>query len=419
MPIVRLALASLLNRKITVALSVLSIALSVALLLSVERMRTGAKEGFANTISGTDLIVGARSGQVQLLLYSVFRIGNATNSITWRSYQEFANAGNVAWTIPMSLGDSHRGYRVLGTTDAYFKHLRYGRKQPLEMAQGVWFSDLFDAVLGAEVAAALGYSVGDPIVIAHGLGAEGFQRHDDTPFRVAGILAPTGTPVDRSVHVSLRAIEAIHVDWRSGTRIPGASTPAETLRKMSLEPKSITAFMVGLKSRFAVFGLQRSINEYRGEPLLAILPGVALQELWSLMGTAERALSAISICVVATGLIGMAIMLLAGLRERRREMAVLRSIGAQPRHIFTLLVSEAAGVTMAGCILGLAVAFAAGIAVAPLLEARLGLHVAVDSISLWEAKLLGAVLTGGLLAGVLPATLAVRQSVADGVMVRT
>ena len=122
MPILRLALASLINRKTTAALTVLSIALSVALLLSVERMRAGAKQGFANTISGTDLIVGARSGQVQLLLFSVFRIGNATNSITWQSYQHFANDRNVAWTIPMSLGDSHRGYRVLGTTGAYFEH---------------------------------------------------------------------------------------------------------------------------------------------------------------------------------------------------------------------------------------------------------------------------------------------------------
>jgi putative ABC transport system permease protein len=419
MPILRLALASLLNRKTTAALTVLSIALSVALLLSVERMRAGAKQGFANTISGTDLIVGARSGQVQLLLFSVFRIGNATNSITWQSYQQFANDRNVAWTIPMSLGDSHRGYRVLGTTGAYFEHFRYGRKQPLELADGVPFDDLFDAVLGAEVATALGYSVGDPIVVAHGLGSEGFLRHDETPFRVAGILAPTGTPVDRTVHVSLQAIEAIHVDWRSGARIPGMTTAAEVLRKMELKPKSITAFLVGLESRFAVFGLQRSINEYRGEPLLAILPGVALQELWSLMSTAEIALSAITVCVVASGLIGMTVMLLAGLRERRREMAVLRSIGAQPRHIFTLMVSEAVGLTLAGCVVGLALTFAAMTLVAPLIEARLGLHLAMGGITIWDAKLLALVIASGTIAGFLPAALAVRQSIADGTTVRT
>jgi putative ABC transport system permease protein len=289
----------------------------------------------------------------------------------------------------------------------------------LELADGVPFDDLFDAVLGAEVATALGYSVGDPIVVAHGLGSEGFLRHEETPFRVAGILAPTGTPVDRTVHVSLQAIEAIHVDWRSGARIPGMTTAAEVLRKMELKPKSITAFLVGLESRFAVFGLQRSINEYRGEPLLAILPGVALQELWSLISTAEIALSAITVCVVASGLIGMTVMLLAGLRERRREMAVLRSIGAQPRHIFTLMVSEAVGLTLAGCVVGLALTFAAMTLVAPLIEARLGLHLAMGGITIWDAKLLALVIASGTIAGFLPAALAVRQSIADGTTVRT
>ena len=276
--ILRLAFASLLARALTVGMTILAIALSVALFLGVEKVRTGAKASFADTISGTDLIVGARSGSVQLLLYSVFRIGNATNNLTWESYQDIAARPEVDWIVPISLGDSHRQFRVMGTTTAFFDRYKYRAGQSLAVRDGAIMADLFDAVIGADVAATLGYSVGDPIVVAHGLAS--FTEHADQPFRVSGILEKTGTPVDRTVIVGLNAIEAIHVDWQSGAQIPGQSTPADVIRQMELTPQAVTAALVGVKSRLQVFGLQRSINQYPSEPLLAILPGVALQELW-------------------------------------------------------------------------------------------------------------------------------------------
>ncbi len=417
-PILGLAVKSLLNRRTTVGLTLLALAVSVTLVLGVEKLRTEAKASFAATISGTDLIVGARSGSVQLLLYSVFRIGNATNNITWQSYQDIAARPDVAWTVPLSLGDSHRGFRVLGTNGDYFTHYRYGRKQPLAFAAGGPFTDLFDAVLGAEVARALGYELGDPLVVAHGLGAEGFSNHKDKPFRVAGILARTGTPVDRTVHVSLQAIEAIHVDWKSGAPVPGMRVTADQVRRMDLTPRAITAVLVGAKSRFAAFTLQRAINEYRAEPLLAVLPGVALQELWDLMGTAEAALAAISVAVVAAGLLGMMIMMLAGLNERRREMAILRSVGARPLHLFALLVSEAAVLTIAGAAAGLGLFYAALAAFRPVLDSRFGLYLEISAPTAHDLAILGAVVLAGVLAGAVPALGAYRQSLADGMTVK-
>ena len=210
--ILGLAIKSLRNRKFTAALTMLSIALAVVLLLGVERIRSEARESFASTISGTDLIVGARSSPVHLLLYSVFRIGNATNNVSWDSYTALASRPEVAWTIPLSLGDSHRGFRVLGTTDGYFEHFRFARGRKLELAEGKRFEDDHDAVLGAEVAEALGYKPGQPIVIAHGAGDVSFSLHKDHPFRVVGILARTGTPVDRTVHVTLGGMDAVHAE---------------------------------------------------------------------------------------------------------------------------------------------------------------------------------------------------------------
>ena len=129
MYLITLALKSLRNRKFTALLTIISIALSVALLLGVERVRNDAKLTFTNTISGTDLIVGARSGSVQLLLYSVFRIGNPTNNISWESYQDISSNPLTKWSVPISLGDSHRGFRVMGTVKDYFTHFRYARKK--------------------------------------------------------------------------------------------------------------------------------------------------------------------------------------------------------------------------------------------------------------------------------------------------
>ena len=179
MILLRLALRSLIARRLTVGLTIFAVALSVALFLGVEKVRTGAKASFGDTISDTDLIVGARSGSVQLLLYSVFRIGNATNNVTWESYQDIAARPEVDWIVPISLGDSHRQFRVMGTTAEYFERYKYRGGRSLEFAEGRAFDDLFDAVIGADLATTLGYDVDDPLVVAHGLAS--FANHDNQP----------------------------------------------------------------------------------------------------------------------------------------------------------------------------------------------------------------------------------------------
>lgn len=419
MHLIRIALASLANRRFTALLTVFAIALSVCLLLAVERVRSEARASFASTISGTDLIVGARSGSVNLLLYSVFRIGNATNNIRWDSFETLARHPQVQWAIPLSLGDSHRGYRVMGTDAGYFAHYHYGRGQSLQLAEGKPFADLFEVVLGAEVAEALGYRLGDKIVLAHGVSTISLTQHDDKPFSVTGILARTGTPVDRTLHISLAGMEALHVDWQNGMPARGAGkVSAEQAREMHLQPKAITAVLLGLKSKIATFAVQRQVNEYRGEPLLAILPGVALQELWSLMGVAEKALFVVSLFVVLTGLIGMLTAILTSLNERRREMAILRSVGARPWHIASLLVLEALALALAGVLLGLALLYLGIAASQGYVQAHYGLYLPLAVPSGYEWTLLGAILGAALLMGSVPAWRAYRQSLADGLSIR-
>ncbi|MDF1669956.1 MAG: ABC transporter permease [Roseovarius sp.] len=415
--IVRLAIGSLFARLLTVSMTVLAIGLSVALFLGVEKVRTGAKASFADTISGTDLIVGARSGSVQLLLYSVFRIGNATNNVTWKSYQDIAARPDVEWIVPISLGDSHRQFRVMGTSTAFFEHYKYRQGRDLAVSDGAIMADLFDAVIGSDVAKALGYKVDDPIVVAHGLAS--FTEHKDQPFRVSGILEKTGTPVDRTVIVSMEAIEAVHVDWKNGAQRPGQATPVDAIRQMDLTPKAVTAALVGVKSPLKTFALQRAINEYSEEPLLAVLPGVALQELWAIVGVAEIALLGVSAMVVVTALIGMMATIFSSLNERRREMAIFRAMGARPTTIFGLLILEAVLTATIGALLGLCLLYLGLFIAQPLLDSAFGLWLPIDAPSLHELWVLCSVVAASAIVSLVPALRAYRLSLADGMMVRT
>jgi len=415
---IALAWKSLRNRWPTALLAVLAIAMSVALILTVEKVRRDARNSFTQTVSGTDLIVGARSGAIQLLLYSVFRIGNATNNISWESVSAIKERSAIDWVIPISLGDSHRGFRVLGTNEDYFTHYRYGTGQELQFSTGGIFDDVFDAVLGSDVAAQLGYQLDQNMVVAHGTGNVALVEHDKQPFRVSGILKPTGTPVDKAVHVSLEGIEAMHVDWSNGAKVRGDGTDPDEIRKMELSPTAVTALLVGLKSRAAVFREQRAINTYREEPLLAVLPGVALQELWSLIGVAEKALFIISICVVFAGLVNLVSVLLAGLNERRREMAVLRSTGARPGHVFLLLCIESTVLTLGGIVLGLVLHYVLTGAGAVFLRERFGLSIGLSLPDRTDLLILAAIAVAGLVAGMLPALQAYRKSLSDGLSQR-
>lgn len=414
----RLAVKSAWNRRFVLSLVALSIALSTLLLLGIERIRSDVHENFSQSVSGTDLIVGARTGAVQLLLYSVFRIGSATNNIRWASVQAIERHRAVAWVVPISLGDSHRGFAVVATSLAYFDRFQYGDREHLVLAQGRRFDGVFETVVGAEVAAKLGYRLGDRITLSHGDGVFAANEHADKPFTVVGILARTGTPVDRSVHISLAAMEAIHLDWIAGAPIPGTAVPASEVARYDLTPKNVTAALVGLKSRSAVFSVQRFVSEYDAEPLMAVLPGVALDELWDVVGIGERGLLAMSALVAVVSLAGLIAVIMAGLDERRRELAILRAVGAGPRQVLFLLALEGGLVTLAGVVAGLLASVLAVALLSDWFGARFGIALHLHLPTTDEALLLAMILGGGWIASLIPGYRAYRLSLVDGLSPR-
>jgi putative ABC transport system permease protein len=395
-------------RKQSVILTVLAVAVSVFVLLGVEHIRQEVKSNFSQTVSGVDLIVGARTGEINLLLYSIFHIGHATNNIRWQSYQAIANHKNVAWTIPISLGDSHRGYRVIGTTRAYFTYFKYGQGHGLRFAAGHPFKDIFDVVLGAEVAKRLGYGLNQRLVLAHGVGKNSFSLHSDNPFKVVGILAPTGTPVDNGLYVSLAGIEAIHKDWQGGVNLAPYAKADQPLNPQSLTPQSITAMMLGLTSKLATFQVQRWINNYRSEPLVAILPGVALTELWQMMGVMEKALTILAGLIFIAAILGLAAMLLASMGERKNELRVLRSIGATPGFIMALLITEALLMVATGVLLAM-VALTVAISVANyFFIAELGMSLSLNFLTKANGLALVMIFISTFIISLLPAVKAYR-----------
>ncbi|MCO5113554.1 MAG: ABC transporter permease [Bdellovibrionaceae bacterium] len=412
-----IALQSLWNRKIPALLSILSISLSVVLLLGIERIRQSARSSFESTVSGVDLIVGARSGSVNLLLYSVFRIGNATNNISNRTYNDLIENEHVEWMIPISLGDSHKGYKVIGTSNGYIQHYRYAGDKTLTLeSDGTWIKDLYDVVLGAKVAQTLSYKVGDQIILSHGADAVSFQDHEDHPFTVKGILKPTGTPVDSSLHISLKAMTALHKDWQEGA--PSAEDHMHALTDADVEEADITAAFVKLTSKMQIFNFQRHINDYKAEPLMAILPGVSLSELWQTLGWAEQVLIFISFLVLLVSLLSMLIALLSTLNERRREMAILRASGASKKFIFTLLVAESILLVILGSVLGIGFLYA-GLGISKgILESQLGLSLNLFKPTVIEGWYLLAIFGCALVASLFPAWRAYRNSLADGLTIK-
>jgi putative ABC transport system permease protein len=445
-----LAWRSLRNRPVTSVLTVAAVALSITLLLGVEQARRGMRESFTGTIKGTDLVVGARGGTLQLLLGAVFGIGSPTGSVPYAVYEQWARHPAVRWTVPLAIGDSPRGYRVIGTTAGLFEHWRYRSAGRLTLARGALIASDSDVVIGSDVAEQLRYDVGTTVTVGHGLNAvAGLGDHDMHPFVVVGVLARTFTPLDRALFVTLDGIEAMHSD-ESGAMpgtggapvmpgaeppppMPGATPPPAMPGAIPPEaaataaapqmvfqdaPRVLSAFLVGTKTRFETLQLQREINQYKAEPLTAVIPGVTLAELWRTLGTVEGGLRLVGALTIVVGLIGMLVALYSSLEARRREMAVLRAVGARPAMIVALLVLESGLLTLLGCALGIGLVMGGFALAQGLIEANTGVHIAVQAPGALEWAYIGVVLAAGVLVGMVPAWRAYRSSLSDGLSPR-
>lgn len=420
MILLKLALKSLRNRTTSSILTIISISLSITLLLAVERTKRAAEEGFTQSVSQVDLLVGGRTGPLNLILYTVFNMGSASNNISWDSYEEIKKMPEVSWTIPYSLGDGHRGFRVVATDENFYEHYRFRGDHKIELSEGKIGNEIWDVVLGSEVANKLNYKINEKIIIAHGVTrGEGVQMHDDKPFRVVGIMKPTGTALDQSLYISLYGMEAIHMDWSNGSAPrKGDEISPDKITKDNIKIGPITSFFLRTKSRIETLKLQRTINTFEAEPLLAIIPGATLSDLWRNLSQIDKVLKLISFMVLIVGLAAMTSTILAGLNERRREMAILRSLGANPARITILLVFESFLLTGFAICVGVILNIGTFAFLSQWLESQFGFYITGALLSSTDYLYLSVIWVAGTLVGLIPALKASRRALKDGLTIK-
>ena len=418
---IRLALASLANRRMVAFLTALSVALSVLLFASVEKMRDGARSGFTHTVSGTHIVAGARSGQIPLLLFSLFHIGSPTSNVSYKSYVKYKDHPAVAWAIPLSIGDSHRGFRVVGTIPDMVKHYRYRDGRSLKVAQGNYSLARYKAVLGSTAARSLGYKPGDKLVLTHGISdVQGIHDHDEKPFVVEAIFEATGTPFDKGIYVSLESVELMHEAeaHAEDTEAHGHGDPEDEQKSRYPKIDKITSFMIAVKQPVDILPLMRMINEDESEPLTAILPAVTLGEIWNMMSYLENTLKLVSLLVMLTALCVLFISLYASLAERYRELAILRALGASPRRIASLLLAESLMLTVSGIAGGYALLWVATALLSNTLLRAFSVSVGLLPFTSQEIIFIAALIVLGTAVAMVPAVMLYRRALSEGLQVR-
>ena len=395
MTLFRLTLKSIQSRQWISLLLMGSIALSVMLLIGVQNIQLSAKKGFSRSISGSDLIVGARSGDIQLLLYTVFRKGTPIANMSWDSFLDIQSMRSVKWAVPISLGDSLNGFPVLGTSMDYFKYFRYGQKKKLAIQSGRLFNDNDEVVMGAAVAKALGVNLNETVHLSHGIARSNLPVHRRHAFKIVGILNPTGTPVDQTVHVAIEAMTALH----STAALDEVPPPA-----------TITGAFVGLTAKPMIFSVKNTITQWEKEPLMAIIPGVALSQLWGIMAPIEDAFFVVTILVMLISFIGLLIVLLMALQQRQKELAILRALGASPLQLAMTLVFESIAMTGGGILLGGGLIALAHMVLSPIITATIGLDLIIGIQSLTDIGILLGIMVSAAIVSLIPAGLMYKKS---------
>ncbi|MEK9994482.1 MAG: ABC transporter permease [Hydrogenophilales bacterium] len=407
-----LFLSSIRSRWLPTILIVSCLVSSMVLLLSIERIQNGTKQSFNYSISGVDSIIGPRSSSVALVLYTIFHIGKPTNNITYETFEYLKKRKDIDWIVPIALGDSYDEFRVIATTSDYFEKIKFGDNNQIKFDKGNNSLELNNTIFGADVAKKLNSNIGDKINIVHGSNADMGIEHDDISFELSGILKKTGTPIDKLVFINLQGYELVHLGWKSGKKI--FSLKNQDLSKIDpdqLIPKTITAAFVGLKSKLTIFNFQKDIREYQEEPISAVIPSIALSELWSIVGVVDKGFKLLSWIVIIISLIAMVTLIINSLENRKREMLIYRANGASPIDLSLMVVMEALFIGLVSIILALFFVSLISYFASSQLSIHFGISTNFNFLSFNEAIILSTILLAGVLSSLLPAVITYKKNI--------
>ncbi|MFQ5803431.1 MAG: ABC transporter permease, partial [Candidatus Methylomirabilales bacterium] len=383
-----------------------SVSLGVALLVAVLVVTRGVKEGLILGTSPYEMIVGAKGSPTQVVLSTVFFLDVPTGNIPFRVFRDLKQHPRVTLLVPVNLGDSHKGFPIVGTTTDYFTPVfQLGRREHrLRVAQGHLFAKDFEAVVGATAAREAGLKLGDHFRGVHGL-SEGIGEEPDAAHRkeytAVGILAPSSTGADRAIFTPMASVWAIH-------GLPTA--PLSELLSRGEGPP-ITALFLRTQSLVDLMLLAR---QFKDDPdAQAVFPGRIMDRLFTMFDTGEAIMKAIALMVLIVATITISLSVFGATIERQRELATLRALGASPGTLLQLLLWESAMIALLGTLAGFAIGRGTAYVASRIIEASSGIYVPVWQFTLVEPALLGAMAVLGILGGLIPGLRAYRMEVAD------
>ena len=396
MNLARLSLAYLRAKPLNTALNLVLLALGVATIAFVLLATDQVEERMGRDARGIDLVAGAKGSPMQLILSAVFHLDAPTGNIPLAAAKELARNRAVKKAIPLALGDSYRGFRIVGTTHDYVAH--YGG----EPAAGRLWTEPMEAVLGAEAARATGLAVGGEFIGSHGI-AEGGEEHGDRPYKVVGVLKPTGTVLDRLVLGSVESVWFVH------THPEKHDDPKAVLAALREDEQEITALLIQYASPIAAATLPRFVNSTG--TMQAASPAFESARLFRMIGVGVDVLRAFALVLVAAAGLSIFIALYNAMEERRYDLAVMRMLGASPGKLMRLVLAEAVALALVGAAIGLVLGHLAAEVVGGMLSAE---QQGAITGRTWRAEELWLVALAagvGLVAGLVPAWRAYRTDI--------
>ena len=394
MKLLALAFRYLWARPLAALLNLLLLTLGLASITFVVLVSDQVTRAFQRDLAGIDLVVGAKGSPVQLILAGVFHIDVPPGNIALADVRALAARPEVAQLIPLSLGDSFRGFRIVGTTPDYLAHYR------LRVAQGQPWAGPMEAVAGAQVAQVAGLDPGATFVGTHGLGASG-HAHGETPYRVTGVLAPCGCVVDRLLLTGLESVWQVHEKTMATD---------EEDRKALEANREVTMALIRYRSPLAAASFPRYVNNETD--MQAAAPAIEVTRLLRMLGVGTEVLRGVGAVLLLTAALSVFIALWTAVRERRADLAMLRMLGASPAKVAALLLAEGFWLAAIASVLGLAAGHALAALVGSILQAQQSLPLSGWQWAPGEAWIPSAALATAGLAALIPALSAYRVDVA-------
>ncbi len=322
------------SRPLVAGLNVLLLGLGLASLSFVLLASHQIDQAFERDLAGIDVVVGAKGSPMQLILSGVFHIDAPTGNVPLAAVKQLEQHPQVAQLIPLSLGDSLQGFRIVGTTPDYLTHYK------VAFAQGRLWSAPMQAVLGAQVAAQTGLKVGDRFAGSHGL-ASGGASHGQTPYVVSGVLAASGSVLDRLVLTALDSVWQVHED--------DTALDADD-RKVLQDEREVTLALIRYRTPLAAVTFPRFVNSTTD--MQAAAPALEITRLLNMIGVGTDVLRALAAVLLLTAGLSVFIALWSAVRERRADLALLRMLGAPPRKVAALLLCEALWLALLATVIG-------------------------------------------------------------------